>query len=258
MADFDPSVTLTRDGRVAIITLNRSEHRNEINVDMTFDLADACLSAQQDDEVWAVLLTGSGDIFCAGTDESELASGWQEASALDRLRVCESVASIDKPVVAALNGDAIDQGLEIALACDLRVASTAASFGLTHLEKGFIPWDGGTQRLPRLIGTSWATEMILSSRILASDEALDLGLVNLVTEPEDVVSRAIELASTIASHGPTASRYVKEAVMKGLDMSLEQGMRLEADLSFLLQSASDRAEGLASFLERRPPTYTGK
>jgi enoyl-CoA hydratase/carnithine racemase len=258
VANFNPSVTIERDGHVAVITLNRGENRNEIDAAMSFDLADACLSAQQDDDVWAVLLTGSGDVFCGGTDESALADGLRDASILDGLRVCESVASIDKPVVAALNGDAIDQGLEIALACDLRVASSAASFGLTHLKRGLIPWDGGTQRLPRLIGASRATEMILSSRILPAEEAVGLGLVNVAVEPDEALSRGTELASTIAGHGPAASRYVKEAVMKGLDMTLDQGMRLEADLSFLLQSASDRAEGLASFLERRPPAYTGE
>ena len=258
MANINPYVTIRRDGHLAIITLSRSDSRNQINAAMSFDLADACVGAQQDDDVWAVMLTGEGDVFCGGTDEDALSAGLRDSSVLDGLRVCESLAAIDKPIVAALNGDAIDQGLEIALACDLRVASREASFGLTHLEKGLIPWDGGTQRLPRLIGRSRATEMILSSRILSAQEAVEIGLVNLVVEPQEVVSRATEIATTIASHGPAATRYVKEAVLKGLDMTLEQGMRLEADLSFLLQSASDRAEGLASFRERRPPIYRGE
>ncbi|MCH8311218.1 MAG: enoyl-CoA hydratase/isomerase family protein [Chloroflexi bacterium] len=258
MANINPYVTIRRDGHLAIITLSRSDSRNQINAAMSFDLADACVGAQQDDDVWAVMLTGDGSVFCGGTDEDALRAGLRDSGILDGLRVCESLASIDKPVVAALNGDAIDQGLEIALACDLRVASREASFGLTHLEKGLIPWDGGTQRLPRLIGRSRATEMILSSRILSAQEAVEIGLVNLVVEPQEVVSRATEIATTIASHGPAATRYVKEAVLKGLDMTLEQGMRLEADLSFLLQSASDRAEGLASFRERRPPIYRGE
>lgn len=258
MANFNPSVAIKRDGNVAVITLNRGATRNEIDATVSFDLADACLSAQQDDEVWAVALTGDGDVFCGGTDQQALSAGLRDSSVLDSLRACESVAAIDKPVVAALNGDAIDQGLELALACDLRVASRDARLGLTHLAKGLMPWDGGTQRLPRLIGRSRATEMILTSRVLSAQEALDIGLVNLAVEADEVVSRTMDVAASIAVHGPIATRYVKEAVLKGADLTLDQGMRLEADLSFLLQSTGDRAEGLASFLERRSPTYRGK
>ena len=258
MVNFNSSVTIRKDGHLAVITLNRGDNRNEIDTAMSFDLADACSSAQQDDDVWAVVITGDGDVFCGGTDAGKLAEALEDASVLDGLRVSEAVASIEKPVVAALNGDAIDQGLEIALACDLRIASGDGSFGLTHLAKGLIPWDGGTQRLPRLIGRSRATEMILSSRVVSAQEAVEIGLVNSAVEPDEVLSRATEIATTIAGHGPAAIRYVKEAVLKGLDMTLAQGMRLEADLSFILQSTSDRAEGLASFLERRPPTYRGE
>jgi enoyl-CoA hydratase len=258
VVNFNSSVTIRKDGHLAVITLNRGDNRNEIDTAMSFDLADACSSAQQDDDVWAVVITGDGDVFCGGTDAGKLAEALEDASVLDGLRVSEAVASIEKPVVAALNGDAIDQGLEIALACDLRIASGDGSFGLTHLAKGLIPWDGGTQRLPRLIGRSRATEMILSSRVVSAQEAVEIGLVNSAVEPDEVLSRATEIATTIAGHGPAAIRYVKEAVLKGLDMTLAQGMRLEADLSFILQSTSDRAEGLASFLERRPPTYRGE
>ena len=158
----------------------------------------------------------------------------------------------------ALNGDALGQGLELALACDIRVASETSRFGLTQVEEGSLPWDGGTQRLPRLVGRGSALEMILTSRILTAKEAMDIGLVNEIAAHDQVPVRAQQIAATIACHGPIATRYLKEAVTQGMDMTLEQGLRLEADLNITLQSTSDRAEGIRSFLDRRTPEYTGE
>ena len=172
--------------------------------------------------------------------------------------MASAVADIEKPVIAAINGDATDQGLELALACDIRVASERARFGLTQVETGLVPTDGGTQRLPRLIGRARALEMILTSRLIDAAEAKHIGLVSDIVAPSEVLARAQEIASAIAKHGPIASRYLKEAVLQGLDMTLSQGLRLEADLSFLLQSTADRAEGIDSFLERREPDYKGE
>ena len=129
--------------------------------------------------------------------------------------------------------------------------------GLTQVGDGAMPWDGGTQRLPRLVGRTRAMEMVLTSRLVDAREALEIGLVNQVVEPDRVLRRSLDVASTIAGQGPIAARYLKEAVLKGLDMTLEQGLRLEADLSFLLQSTTDRAEGIQSFLEKRKPEYKG-
>lgn len=258
MADTGRAVSIRRQDRVALITIQRSERRNRIDTRVGFELADACLEVRRDDSVWAVVLTGAGEAFCAGTDQEALDLAAADPGLLSTLKAAETVGHIEKPVVAALNGDALDQGLELALACDLRVASRSGQYGLTQLERGSIPWDGGTQRLPRLIGQSRAIEMLLASRRVSGDEAWSMGLVNVVAEPAEVLSRAMDLASTIAGHGPIATRYVKEAVDKGLDLTLEQGLRLEADLSFLLQSTADRAEGIASFLGRRRPEYTGQ
>ena len=258
MAETGRAVSFRRQDRVAVITIERHERRNTIDATVGFELADACLEARRDEGVWAVVLTGAGETFCAGTDPEALAMATDDPGLLSTLRAAEPVGRIEKPVIAAMNGDALDQGLELALACDLRVASGSAQYGLTQLERGAIPWDGGTQRLPRLIGQSRAIEMLLASRRVSADEAWSIGLVNLVVEPAEVLSRAMELASEIAGHGPIATRYVKEAVDKGLDLTLEQGLRLEADLSFLLQSTTDRAEGIASFLERRSPDYMGQ
>ena len=213
---------------------------------MAFELREACERVGQDSDIWVVVLTGSGDVFCRGTGLS---------SSLENLRVADAVAAVQKPVIAALNGDAIDQGLELALACDIRITSSQAMLGLTQVEQGMMPWDGGTQRLPRLIGSGRAMEMVLTSRLLEAEECLEAGLVNELAESGSVMDRAHELASAISKHGPIATRYLKEALLKGADMTMEHGLRLEADLNIILQSTVDRGEGVRSFLERRTPEY---
>ena len=161
--------------------------------------------------------------------------------------------------MAAISGDAIDQVLELALACDMRIATDASKFGLTQVDDGLIPWDGGTQRLPRLVGRSRAMEMILSSRVIDAREALEIGLVSETVPPDKVETRVREISQLIAGHGPVAARYLKEAVLKGADLVLEQGLRLEADLNLLLQTTTDRAEGISSFQDgRRRPQFKGE
>ena len=244
---------------IATITLSRPGAGNSINELTAQQLRDACEVVRQDDDVRVCIFTGDGTgadgVFCTGT---EFESGIPSPNEFDRLRVSEAVAAIEKPTIALISGDAIDQGLELALACDLRVAATGARLGLTHVSSGIIPWDGGTQRLPRLVGQSRATDMILRSRLLDSQEALEIGLVNYAGSAEDAVQYAMSLAATIASHAPIAARYLKETLIKGADMTLAQGLGLEADLTVLLQSTTDRAEGIASFLERRQPEYRGE
>ncbi len=161
-------------------------------------------------------------------------------------------------MIAALNGDAFDQGLELALAADLRIASADARFGFEDLGQGSILWDGGTQRLPRLIGPAWALDMILTARIIDSRQALEIGLVNRVVPADQLQEETRKLSEKVLAGAPIAARYAKEAVQKGLDLSLEQGLRLEADLNILLQSTADRPEGLQSFLERRDPKFSGQ
>ena len=238
------------DGRVAVMTmsvgLTPGEH-------LASELGAACEHVRRNDGVWVVVVTGQRDVFFP---TAALPSEMLPAS-LATLQVASAFAAIEKPVIAAIDGDAIDQGLELALACDIRVASDRARFGLTQVERGLIPTDGGTQRLPRLIGRARATEMILTSRTVGATEALDIGLVNKIVAPGEVLTRAQEIASTIAGRAPIAAAYLKEAVRHGIDMTLEQGLRLEADLSFLLQGTADREEGIDSFLTRRKPEYRG-
>ena len=167
------------------------------------------------------------------------------------------MASLPVPVLVVINGDALDHGLELALAGDIRIASAEARLGLTDVSRGNMPWDGGTQRLPRLVGPAWARDMILTGRIIDAWEALAVGLVNRVEPKENLKAAADKIAQELVSGGPVAARYAKEAVIKGLDLTLSQGLGLEADLNVILQSTADRAEGIRSFIERRPPRFLG-
>ena len=250
-----PIMELTIQDHIATITLSRPNAGNAIDEQTAQQLRDLCEVVRQDDDVRVCVVTAAGGVFCAGT---EFAGEGPSPDEFARLRVSEAIAAIEKPTIALISGDAIDQGLELALACDLRVASESARLGLTHLASGIIPWDGGTQRLPRIVGQSQATDMILRSRLLDAQEALEIGLVNHVGEHEEAAGYAHSLAATIASHAPIGARYLKETLMKGADMTLAQGLGLEADLTVILQSTADRAEGIASFLERRQPEYRGE
>jgi len=158
----------------------------------------------------------------------------------------------------AINGDALGQGLELALSGDIRLASDRARSGFPQLETGVIPTDGGTQRLPRIVGRAKALELILTAETINAEEAFEIGLVNKVVAPESLASETQAIAQTIAAMGPIAARYIKEAVNKGLDLTLEQGLRLEADLYFLLHTTADRTEGIKAFLEKRPPRFRGQ
>ena len=252
------SVRISILDHVATLTLDRPSTGNAVNEALAFELRDAVTDLSQNDNVRVVVVTGEGSSFCSGTELPELRSRESLPDILENHRIADSVAAIAKPVLAAIKGDAIDQGLELALACDFRVASTSACFGLTQVQDGLMPWDGGTQRLPRLVGRGRALEMILTSRRVGAEEALAMGLVNKVVGPEDVLNATLKIAQSIAANGPIAAGYLKEAILKGMDMTLEQGLRLEADLNVILQTTTDRAEGIQSFLERRSPDYRGE
>ena len=245
-------------GAVATITLARPDARNAVAFDLAYTLADLAGQARQRDDVWVVVVAAEGPDFCAGTAEDALAGITDDDSRLSDLRVAQMIADVEKPVICAAQGAVHEQGLEIALACDIRIADSTATFAMRQALSGSMPWDGGTQRLPRVIGRSRAVEMLLTGRSLDAETALSIGLVNEIVPPGAAGSRAAEIAAAIADHGPIALRYLKEAVLTGSDGPLSQGLRLEADLSFLLQSTSDRSEGISSFLQRRSPTYQNR
>lgn len=247
---------------IATITLYRPRASNRVNLAMAMEIRQVCQQLREEEGVRVAVLTGRGNAFSAGREHlsfsGRLRQTYAPAEWLDLHRAAPALAEIEIPVIAAINGDAVDHGLELALACDLRIATRGARLGFTDLSRGVVPWDGGTQRLPRLVGRGRALEMLLDSRLLEAEEAHKIGLVNMVVDPEKLMDKVESLALGIASGAPIAVRYLKETVLKGLDMTLDQGLRLEADLNILLQSTADRAEGIRSFLERREPEFRGE
>ena len=256
----------TRKDHVAYITLNRPEVNNIINQQLAQELEDVCHQISRDDDIYVVVVTGAGGrAFCRGSELEQLIQSGDTGKTLSaKLKgvglsysAAAAIAGIDRPVIAAINGDALGQGLEIALSCDIRLASHKAWLGFPHVAIGFIPMDGGTQRLPRLVGKGKALELILTAEIISAEEAFEIGLVNKVVAEDNLAAEVEALAKTIASKGPIALRYAKEAVNKGLDLTLEQGLRLEADLYFILHTTADRTEGIKAFLQERPPQFKG-
>jgi enoyl-CoA hydratase/carnithine racemase len=233
---------------IAGITLNRPQAGNAVNLEMAQELQEVCRIINGENDIYVVTLTGTGSAFCVVKDARETMPC--DAAA--------TVASIDRPVIAALNGDALGEGLEMALAADIRIAAATARFGLPQLAGGRIPAEGGTQRLPRIIGKGKALELLMTADTVSAGEALEIGLVSRLAPPEALAAETQKLAEAIAAKGPLALRYLKEAINKGMDMTLEQGLRLEADLYFLLHTTSDRAEGIKSYLEKRKPDYRAK
>ncbi|MEE8413527.1 MAG: enoyl-CoA hydratase-related protein [Dehalococcoidales bacterium] len=242
----DNTVTYASKDHIARIVLNRPEAGNAINLELAQEMEDICRKINQDEDVYVVVITGAGEkVFCKGS-ESPITN------------IAAFVAGIDRPVIAALNGDALGEGLEIALSCDIRLASDQARFGLPQLASGVIPMNGGTQRLPRLIGKGKALELILTGETIDAGEAFEIGLVSKVVSRQKLADEVESMARNMATKGPISLRFVKEAVNKGMDITLEQGLRLEADLYFLLHTTADRTEGIKAFLEKRKPEFKGE
>ena len=255
---------------VATVRLTCPDSANRIDAETAAELKDACSAVSQDDSVRLLVIAGSGGVFSVGraSPPQDLLQdlprdlpneGLAElARWLSRMQAASAVADLPIPVVAVIEGDAFDHGLELALAADLRIASDDARFALTDLVNGAFPWDGGTQRLPRLVGPAMARDMIFTGRVVPASEALEIGLVNRVATGEDLWEQVAQLAKNIVAGAPIAAGYAKEAVKKGMDLALPQGLRLEADLNMLLYGTADRAEGIKSFLERRRPEFKGE
>ncbi len=241
----DKAVRVEQRGSVARLVLDRPETQNEVDFAVAREMAEACGALEGDASVRVVIVTGSGDSFATGNAGLPPSDGVTAAGA---------VAGLSKPTMAWINGACLDLGLELALACDVRVAAQSATMGIRQVTQGGLPWDGGTQRLPRAVGRAEALRLLLTGEVIDADEALHIGLVQLVGD----AASADEMAAAFAAGAPIAAAYAKEAVGAGSEMALGQGVRLEADLNFLLHSTADRAEGLRSFSERRPPHYEGR
>ncbi|MDW8008564.1 MAG: enoyl-CoA hydratase/isomerase family protein [Chloroflexota bacterium] len=244
-------------GPIAYLTLARPERGNPVDPLLLAELADACEAIEPDQGVRVVLLSaGDGPHFSRGWDWPSLAADegldWGGLS-----RAFEPLAQLPRPVVCAIGGECISAGLELALACDVRICSDDARFALPETGLGLIPLAGGIQRLARTVGRAWATYMVLTGQEIGAQEALALGLVSRVVPRARLLEEADAICQRIAQRGPLAVRYAKEAVQRGCEMPLEQALRYETDLTIILQTTQDRAEGVRAFLEKRPPRFTG-
>lgn len=251
----------TRDG-IAVLTINRPDKLNALNDQVVAELHQAALALKADDSVRGVILTGSGPkAFVAGADIGDLAKqgvldGRQRA--LNGQQMLYAIERMGKPVLAAVNGFALGGGCELAMACHIRIASENARFGQPEVNLGITPGYGGTQRLPRIVGKGNALFMLLTGEHVNAADALRMGLVSKVVPQDQLMAEAEKLMRTIVSKGPVALALTMEAVDRGLETTLEEGMRIEADAFGLVASSQDMKEGLTAFLEKRPAKFTGK
>jgi enoyl-CoA hydratase len=249
-------------GAVRIITVNRPDKLNALNRDTLNELTLAFAQAAQDDAVRAVVLAGAGDkAFVAGADIAEMngytpvqAQGFSRAGQ----RLMSSIERLGKPVVARIQGFALGGGMELAMACDLVIASEKARFGQPEINLGIIPGFGGTQRLARRIGAPRAREMIYGGDMIDAETARQWGLVNRVVKPEELLGETRKLAAAFAAKPPVAIAQAKLAIRHGLDVDLESGLRLEAEAFAVTFSTTDRSEGMTAFLSTRPAKFTGR
>ncbi len=256
------TLSLDKRGPIARLTLTRPETKNAIDGALLADLASACEAVRSDDDVRTVLLSGGdGPVFSAGWDP-ELLAGEDLLAAARALGLPGDpfgcLADLPQPIVCALNGDAFSAGLEVALACDVRLAAEGVRLALPETALGLLPLGGGIQRLARAVGRGRALELVLSAEPIDAAEALRWGLVSAVVPRDRLLDEAEALAQRIAERGPLAVRYAKEAVWRGLEMPLEQALRYETDLTIIIQTTEDRAEGVRAFLEKRKPEFKGR
>ena len=251
-------VLFEKRGSIGIITLNRPEQKNAITAQMSSELREIRAGIGWDSGLNVVIITGNGTYFSIGTSSDVYELFDQREDLINSLALSSYIGSLPQPTLAIINGDALGQGLELALACDIRITSDLAGFSMPQINDNELPFDGGTQRLPRLVGRTKAMEMILHGQMIDAREAQRIGLVNLVFPHNELMSSAFEIAEDLATKGPQALKYAKEAIINGMDMTLEQGLRLEADLYFLLHTTKDRKEGIRAFREKRTPKFEGK
>lgn len=257
----DDALVLTqRDGAIVTLVINRPDKHNALSVGVRRALVDALAMCSADPEVRVIIITGAGEkSFVAGADIAEFAT----RTPVDQFRAMrapsplEAIERLPQPVIAAINGYCLGGGLELAMACDFRIASDRARFGQPEINLGIIPGGGGTQRLPRLIGLGHAMRMILTGEPIDAAEALRVGLVQEVVAGDALMARANEVALTIARKSPVALAAAKEATRAALQTPLAEGLRVESGLYLLAFASADKEEGVRAFLEKRAPHFTG-
>ena len=253
------TVTVEQDGAVGVVTLNRPDARNALSPQLMEELAEAIAAFDSDEQVHCIVVAGSDEVFAAGADIKAMA----ERSFADILNAStmpfwQRIAACRTPTIAAVSGFALGGGCELALLCDLIVASETAEFGQPEITLGIIPGGGGTQRLARVLGKQRAMELVLTGRRIEAKEALQLGFVNMVTPKRKWLEEAISLAHVVARRPPLAVRLAKQAVLAADDMTLAAGLAHERRLYELAMATEDRVEGMRAFIEKRRPQFKGR
>lgn len=252
------NLLLRKEGNVGILSINRPDELNALNSSVLEELDMAIDNISLDETIYVLIITGEGRAFVAGADISEMRTkNSLEARefAHKGLSVFRKIELMEKPVIAAINGFALGGGCELAMSCDIRLASDKAKFGQPEVGLGITPGFGGTQRLSRLVGLGIAKELIFTGKIIRADEAMKIGLVNNVVPGGDLMDAALKLANEIGSKGQLAIRYAKSAINRGIETDIDTGMEIEKDLFALCFATEDQKEAMSAFLEKRPADY---
>ncbi len=246
-------------GRVGLITLNRPQAMNALNNPLMRELVDALEAFDKTDEVGAIVITGNEKAFAAGADIKEMADlSVQQITARDHVAIYSRIRAIQKPIIAAVSGWALGGGCEVALACDMIVASESAKFGQPEITIGVIPGAGGTQRLTHAVGKAIAMEMVLNNRTLTAQEAYQFGMVNRIVPVAEYLEAALKLAEEIASRAPLAVRVAKKMINQAFEGSLSEGLAMEKQEFYNIFATGDQKEGMQAFVEKRKPAWKGR
>jgi enoyl-CoA hydratase len=252
------NIVVKKDGAVGIVTMNRPQQLNALSYDLVKELALAMETLDQDAGIRVLILTGGEKVFAAGADIKEMADlGPFDERLQGRLAFRDRINKISKPIIAAVSGYALGGGCELAMSCDIIIASETARFGQPEINLGTIPGSGGTQRLARIVGKHRAMEMVLTGEFIDATKADRLGLVNTVVPVELLLEEAMEIAEKIAAKPPLAVKLAKEAILKAFNAPLDEGLEFERKCFYLLFGSEDRREGMKAFLEKRKPQFKG-
>jgi len=244
--------------RVALVELHRPKELNALNLQLMAELKEILKSLDDDPQVRVVVITGNNQSFAAGADIKQMSDkGAIEMLKIDQFSTWDQIRKIQKPLIAAVSGFALGGGCELAMTCDMIIASETARFGQPEIKIGVMPGAGGTQRLTRIIGKARAMEMVLTGKLISAEEALKFGLVNKVVPVESYLNEAIKLAGQIAKMSPVAVKLAKESINNSYEAHLSEALQLERKSFYLLFASEDQKEGMNAFIEKREPKFKG-